>query len=92
MDLEAWLGLFGGGSLLLSVGIAIGLSKNRGKDIDALGQTVHKITNRLSVFPPNPDEVYARKETITAELSAIRESMHQIQGDVRALRNGGVGT
>ena len=78
MDAQAWFALFGGSSLLLTVGIAIGVSKSRGKDIEEHDHKLRNLDNwRLNILPTQ----YVQH----VELKGIKESLERIERYQEAL-------
>lgn len=75
MDAQAWFGLFGGGSLLLAVGIAIGLSKGRASVIGGIDHRTRTLETWRTALPFSLDQTYVRHET----LKGITESLERIE-------------
>ena len=93
MDAETVITLIGlaivVGSTLVAVALHAGKTRNMAetntKDIDALGDKVHKHGNRLSMIPEKPDDVYARKDTVAIELAHIRDSQERMEKQIATL-------
>ena len=88
MDAQAWFGLFGGGSLLVTIGMAIGLSKGRAKDIEQHGHVLRNLENwRLNILPTQ----YVQH----VEMKAIKEALGRIERHQEMMSqrfmNGGAG-
>ena len=86
MDIWHVIGAFGGGSLILSIGIMIGSRKSIGKDIDAVDHKVRNLQHWRDALPTQLDVIYARKDTIAAELLAIKESVARIERGLEIMR------
>ena len=73
------------------VGIALHAGKTRNmaetntKDLDALGDKVHKHGNRLQLIPEKPDDVYARQDVVAIELAHIRDSQARMEKQISTL-------
>lgn len=76
------IAVVGGGGTMVTVGVAIGKSLTTRRDIQAHAA-------RLALIPERPDEVYARKDVIAVELTAIKESLDRIETAMQ--RSGGAG-
>lgn len=56
-----------------------GKTSGNSRDIVRIDAVVHKHANRLALIPEKPDDIYARKETITPQLDAVRQSLERIE-------------
>ena len=88
MDIWQIIGAFGGGSLILSIGIVIGSRKLIAKDIDTVDHKVRNMQHWRDGLPAQLDSTYARKDTIAAELLAIKESVARIERGLEIMRGG----
>ena len=84
MDAQLVMALIGSGSLVV-VGVAIGKGLTTRRDISALDHRVHKLSNRLEAYPANPNDVFAHKDVIAAQLGAIQERVNHIGSQVDRL-------
>ena len=86
MDIWQVIGALGGGSLILSIGIVIGSRKSISKDIDVVDHKVRNLQHWRDGLPVQLDSTYARKDTIAAELIAIKESVARIERGLEIMR------
>lgn len=82
------LSILGGGGVMVTVGIAIGKSMTTHRDIRNIDGRVHKLSNKLQAYPDKPDEVFARKDVIGAQLAAIHQSLEDVKGTLKTFRSG----
>mgnify|MGYP001564123844 CR=1 FL=1 len=85
MDAQAILALLGGSSLI-AVGVAIGRQLTIRRDINNIGQKVHRIEDwRNATLPKLLEETYARKDIVASELWHIRESQARMEQQLAQL-------
>ena len=78
MDLQSIIALIGS-STLIAVGVAIGRQLTMRRDINNIGQKVHKIEDwRNATLPKHLEETYARRDTVAIELAHIREMLQTL--------------
>lgn len=82
-------GVFGGASVVLTAGIAMGRQMTVRRDLTSLDIRVHKVSARIDGL----DATYARKDTIAERFTAIEASLARIERhqEAAAQRNTGAG-
>lgn len=82
MDAQVIWGAIGGGSVMVSVGIAIGKSMTTARDLAELATKVTDIENwRIATLPRD----YVQKEALALQLKPLTESIAEMkvqQGDI----------
>lgn len=86
MDAQAWFGLFGGGSLLVTIGIAIGLSRSRSRVLDELDHRFQNLDNwRLNLLPITLDNTFVRQKELALELKHLHDALQRIEAVVATI-------
>lgn len=76
MEATAWFGLFGGGSLMMAIGIAIGSSKSRGKDIETLGRKLHELNDWKNATLPKE---YVQQRELALTLKPLADAIGELK-------------